>query len=150
MAVVADVDVVPGGEAVTSVAIENPNDVILARQKGRVLAERLGFSSTDVTLIATAVSEVARNIVEHAGRGVVRLGIVSGEGVDGLRVVATDEGPGIADIDEALRDGFSTIGSMGLGLPGARRLMSEFVIESAPGRGTTVVMTRWAAGRAEV
>jgi serine/threonine-protein kinase RsbT len=141
--------VVPSGDALTSVAIEGPSDVIIARQKGRILAEQLGFSTTDVTLIATAVSEVARNIVEHAGRGTVKLGIVTAEDVDGLLVVASDDGPGIADIELAMRDGYSTIGGMGLGLPGARRLMSEFRIESSPGAGTTVTMTRWAAEQVE-
>jgi serine/threonine-protein kinase RsbT len=148
MSVTADV-AAPGGEALTSVAIDGPTDVIIARQKSRVLAEQLGFSSTDVTLIATAVSEVARNIVEHAGRGIVKLGIVTADDLEGLLVVASDEGPGIADMELALRDGYSTIGGMGLGLPGARRLMSEFRIESSPGAGTTVTMTRWAAERVD-
>ena len=125
------------------VAVATSNDVILARQQSRQLAEKLGFNGTDVTLIATAVSEVARNIVEHAGKGTIRLAIVRAGGRDGLQVVATDEGPGIEDVALALRDGYSTSGAMGLGLPGARRLMNELTVESSPGRGTTVTMCRW-------
>ena len=95
---------VTADEGGTEVPIAGANDVILARQKGRVLAERLGFSGTDVTLIATAISEVARNIVEHAGEGVVRLSIVSDGVRAGLLVVAEDTGPGIQDLEQALRD----------------------------------------------
>ena len=119
------------------------NDVILARQQARQLAEKVGFTGTDVTLIATAVSEVARNIVEHAGSGVVRMSIVRVDGRDGLRVVATDDGPGIDDVDLALRDGYSTSGAMGLGLPGARRLMDDFAVTTSSDGGTTVSMCRW-------
>ena len=126
------------------VLVATGNDVILARQQARALAERLGFSGTDVTLIATAVSEVARNIVEHAGKGRVSLAIVRTGDRDGLQVVAFDDGPGIDDVDLALRDGYSTSGAMGLGLPGARRLMDELTVESERGRGTTVRMCRWA------
>ena len=125
------------------VPVATSNDVILARQHARHLAEKLGFTGTDVTLIATAVSEVARNIVEHAGTGTVRLSIVRTGDRDGLQVVATDYGPGIDDVDLALRDGYSTTGAMGLGLPGARRLMSELTVASTPGHGTTVTMCRW-------
>ena len=125
------------------VAVANSNDVILARQQARHLAEKLGFTGTDVTLIATAVSEVARNIVEHAGRGTVRLAIVRAEARDGLQIVASDHGPGIDDVELALRDGYSTSGAMGLGLPGARRLMDDFAVASSPDGGTTVSMCRW-------
>lgn len=130
-----------------TVVVSESDDVIAARQQARVLAEKLGFSSTDVTLIATAVSEVARNIVEHAGTGSIELSIV-GDDPDSetLVVVARDDGPGIPDVDAAMRDGYSTTGAMGLGLPGARRLMDSFTIDSVVGRGTTVVMKRRAGG----
>lgn len=137
-------------EGVSRVAVQDSGDVIAARQRARQLAEKLGFAGTDVTLIVTAVSEVARNIVEHAGHGTIELSIVgsSDAGDAALVVVARDEGPGIADVETALRDGYSTTGALGLGLPGARRLMDSFVVESAPGRGTTVVMTRRVSGGA--
>jgi serine/threonine-protein kinase RsbT len=118
-------------------------DIVAARQKGRELAARAGIAGTDLTLIATAISEVARNIVEYAGRGEVRLEAIDKGGRTGVLVVASDEGPGIADIDMALRDGFSTGKSLGLGLPGARRLMDEFEIVSEVGKGTTVTMRKW-------
>lgn len=137
-------------EVASSVAVGDGADVIAARQQARLLAEKLGFTGTDVTLIATAVSEIARNIVEHAGSGSIDLSVVgsSDTGDAALVVVARDEGPGIADVDAALRDGYSTTGALGLGLPGARRLMDSFSIETAPGRGTTIVMTRRVGGGA--
>jgi serine/threonine-protein kinase RsbT len=135
-------------EGATRVAIREGSDVISARQRARLMAEKLGFTGTDVTLIATAVSEVARNIVEHAGSGTIELTIVgaSDAGDAELVVTARDDGPGIADVDAALRDGYSTTGALGLGLPGARRLMDSFIIDSAPGRGTTIVMKRRVGG----
>jgi serine/threonine-protein kinase RsbT len=138
----------PATAGASRVAVYDNGDVIAARQKARHLAEKLGFASTDVTLIVTAVSEVARNIVEHAGEGTIELSIVgsSDAGDAALVVVAHDDGPGIPDVEAALRDGFSTTGALGLGLPGARRLMDSFAVESAPGRGTTVVMTRKVGG----
>lgn len=131
------------------VPIVDANDVISARQHGRVLAEELGFTGTDVTLIATAISEVARNIVEHAHHGELELSIVEEDDCATLVVVARDDGPGIADVEVAMRDGYSTTGAMGLGLPGARRLMDEFEIVSTPGKGTTVTMKRRAGSAAE-
>jgi serine/threonine-protein kinase RsbT len=118
-------------------------DIVKARQTGRDLAAQLGFSRTDLTLIATAISEVARNITTYAGRGEIILRLIHEAGRWGLVVVARDDGPGIADIDRALQDGYSTGRGMGLGLPGARRLMDEFEINSSPGRGTTVTMRKW-------
>jgi serine/threonine-protein kinase RsbT len=125
------------------VAIGRDVDIVEARQMGRELAARTGMTGTDLTLIATAISEVARNIVEYAGRGEVRLEAIAKGGRTGVMVVASDEGPGIADIEQALRDGFSTGKSLGLGLPGARRLMDEFEIVSEVGKGTTVTMRKW-------
>lgn len=125
------------------VAINSDQDIVLARQKGRAKAIELGFSSGDATLIATAISELARNIVAYAGKGQITLKVVNGLNRQGISVVASDEGPGIPDVRQALRDGFSTSGSLGLGLPGVRRLMDEFEITSQPGRGTTVVVKKW-------
>jgi serine/threonine-protein kinase RsbT len=106
------------------------------------VAERLGFSRTDLTVIATAVSEVTRNIVRFAGAGELVIEIVQ-EPRRGIRVVAQDAGPGIPDLDQAMTDGYSTYNGLGLGLPGARRLMDEFTLASEAGRGTTVSMTKW-------
>lgn len=128
---------------VIHVGIETEADIVTARQRGRELAVQLGFSDTDQTLVATAVSEIVRNIVTYAGSGKVLLEIVEGSTGHGIRVQATDSGPGIGDVDMALRDGFSTGNSLGMGLPGARRLMDEFTIDSAPGSGTTIVMVKW-------
>ena len=125
------------------VAINSDQDIILARQKGRALAAELGFAASDATLIATAISELARNIVSYAHRGEIALKIVNGADRQGLSIVASDCGPGIPDIRQALRDGFSTSGSLGMGLPGVRRLMDEFEITSQPGRGTTVAVKKW-------
>lgn len=127
----------------TRVAINSDKDIVLARQKGRALATELGFGSGDATLIATAISELARNIVSYAGKGQITLTRVNGVNRQGLSVIASDNGPGIPDIRQALRDGFSTSGSLGLGLPGVRRLMDEFEITSQSGRGTTVVVKKW-------
>ena len=125
------------------VPINSDDDIVTARQEGRRLAAGAGFSSTDLTLIATAISEVARNIRLYAGEGVVTLARVR-EGVkEGIEVVARDEGPGIANLEAAMQDGYSTVGSSGLGLPGARRLMDEFEIDSGPGQGVTVTMRKW-------
>jgi len=125
------------------VAINSDQDIVSARQKGRVVANELGFSSSDATLIATAISELARNIVSYARKGQIVISKVNGHNREGIAVIATDEGPGIADIRQALRDGFSTSGSLGLGLPGVRRLMDEFEITSQPGKGTTVAVKKW-------
>ena len=125
------------------VAINSDQDIVTARQKGRALATELGFATGDATLIATAISELARNIVSYARRGEITLKIVDGSGRQGILVIASDDGPGIPDIRQALRDGFSTSGSLGLGLPGVRRLMDEFEITSQPGRGTIVAVKKW-------
>jgi anti-sigma regulatory factor (Ser/Thr protein kinase) len=132
-----------GDDATTRIAVATDADVVVARQTGRDLAVDLGFSTTDGTVIATAISEVTRNIVKFAGTGEVRIGRLVEPTRCGLVVVARDAGPGIGDIDLALCDGHSTYGGLGLGLPGCRRLMDEFVLESRPGRGTTVTMRKW-------
>jgi serine/threonine-protein kinase RsbT len=132
------------------IAIESDADVVTARQRARELAAELELSSTDQTLLATAISEVARNITTYATRGEVLLSIVRDEGPptrEGIRVVARDRGPGIADIEQALQDGYTSGGGLGLGLPGARRLVDEFDIESAPSEGTTVTLVKWSRMR---
>jgi serine/threonine-protein kinase RsbT len=133
---------VPGEEILVPVLHES--DVITARQKGREVSQRLGFTGSDLTIIATAISEIARNIVVHAHQGEIALGPVMIDSRRGISVAARDSGPGIPDITAAMRDGFSTgYRSLGLGLPGAKRLMDEFEIQSEIGVGTTVVMRKW-------
>jgi serine/threonine-protein kinase RsbT len=129
------------------IPITTDTDIVVARQKGRELAERVGFSRTDLTFIATAISEVARNITSYAGRGEIVFRIVDGDGRVGMHMEARDEGPGIGDLQRALEDGYSTAEGMGLGLPGARRLMDEFEVRSAAGSGTTVIMCKWRPDR---
>jgi serine/threonine-protein kinase RsbT len=106
------------------------------------MASTFDFGPTDLTLVATAVSEVCRNIVRFAGRGEVTIELVEVP-ARGIRVTARDAGPGIADVDRAMTDGYSTYGGLGLGLPGVRRLMDDFVLASDPEHGTTVTMTKW-------
>lgn len=126
------------------VPIDSEADIVTARQQGRALAAQLGFSSGELTLIATAISEVARNIVAYAKLGEILLSHAKQSSRRGIVVVARDEGPGIPDIAQAMQDGYSTSHGLGLGLPGARRLMDEFEIVSQVGKGTTVVMKKWA------
>lgn len=125
------------------VAIESSGDLVPARAAARELALRLGFSRTDATLIATAVSEIVRNIVVHVGRGEIAMHAVDEDTRYGLVVVARDEGPGIRDLAAALEHGYAGRGGLGLGLPGARRLMDEFDVTTAVDEGTTVTMTKW-------
>jgi serine/threonine-protein kinase RsbT len=125
------------------VPINSDQDIVAARQKGRLLAVALGFSSGDATLIATAISELARNIVTYAKCGEIRLTAINSSARRGIRLVAQDRGPGISDIQQALRDGFSTSGSLGLGLPGVRRLVDDFEIVSEKNQGTTVTVHKW-------
>ena len=126
-----------------SIAIDTDADLVAARAEARALAIKLGFSRTDATLIATAISEIARNIVVHVGRGEIAMRPVYEGQRYGLVVVASDDGPGIRDIEAALAKGNTGRGGLGLGLPGARRLMDEFEVECGPERGTTVTMTKW-------
>lgn len=125
------------------IAIEREVDIIAARQAGRQLAAQLGFSSTDQTLVATAISEVARNILIYAQRGEIVLSPISDGARNGIEVIAADQGPGIENLELALRDGYSTKNSLGLGLPGARRLMDDFDLASELGHGTRVTMKKW-------
>ncbi len=126
-----------------TVPINSERDIVLARQKGRALAFELGFSVGNATLIATTISELARNIVSYAGKGQIAMSAVRNSDRTGITIVASDSGPGIADLTLALREGFSTSGGLGMGLPGARRLMDEFDVNSQPGRGTIITVTKW-------
>jgi serine/threonine-protein kinase RsbT len=130
------------------VAIDNSDDIVEARKAGHQLALDLGFSLTDVTMIATAISEIARNITSYAGHGAVRVFVADREGRKALVVRAEDQGPGIADIERAMEDGYSTGRGLGMGLPGSRRLMDRLFVESALGRGTVVEMWKWVPPRA--
>lgn len=127
----------------TRVLVEHEDDIVASRQKGRELAIALGFSGHDPTLIATAVSELARNIILYAGRGTIVISPLDCIGKRGIRVIAHDDGPGIPDIESAMRDGYSTGKSLGLGLPGTRRIMDKFEIASKVGVGTTVTVEKW-------
>jgi serine/threonine-protein kinase RsbT len=125
------------------VAIRTDSDVVTARQEARSMGAGIGFSSTDLTLLATAISEVARNITTYAGEGEVILRVRDEGGRKGIEVLAVDEGPGIADVEQAMQDGFTTGNGLGLGLPGTRRLVDEFELRTAPGEGTTVRLVKW-------
>jgi serine/threonine-protein kinase RsbT len=125
------------------VVIDCDRAIVEARQCGRGLALQLGFSSGEATLVATAISELARNILQYAGQGEIAMQIADRTGRPGLVVLALDQGPGIPDLEQALQDGYSTSGRLGLGLPGVRRLMDEFSIESALGGGTQVRAAKW-------
>jgi serine/threonine-protein kinase RsbT len=131
-------------DAAERIAIESDADVVTARQRARALAVGLEMPSTDQTLLATAISEIARNITTYAVRGEIILELVrSPDGRRGVKVVARDRGPGIEDLERALTDGYTTGGGLGLGLPGARRLVDEFDIQTTPGQGTTVTLVKW-------
>jgi serine/threonine-protein kinase RsbT len=125
------------------VPIRSDVDIVTARQQGRTLATELGFKGSDLTVIATAISEVARNIVSYAPPGEVLLSTIQQGNRRGIVIIAQDQGPGIPDIALAMQDGYSTGRSLGLGLPGARRLMDEFEISSEVGKGTIVTMRKW-------
>ncbi len=125
------------------IQVDRDVDIVTARRSGRELAATIGFSGSDLTLIATAISELARNMIVYAERGEIMLSVTRNGARRGLQVVARDQGPGIPDIELAMRDGYSTGMSLGLGLPGARRLMDELDVVSEVGKGTTVTMKKW-------
>jgi serine/threonine-protein kinase RsbT len=127
----------------TVVPIASSADIVTARQHGRSLAAGLGFTGSDLTVIATAISELARNIIEYATKGEIALSLVEKSGRPGILIVARDEGPGIADVGRALGVGFTTGQGLGLGLPGVRRLMDEFEIATQIGQGTRVTVRKW-------
>jgi serine/threonine-protein kinase RsbT len=125
------------------VDVSNPDDIVAARQAGHRMARGLGFSLTDVTMIATAISEIARNITSYAGFGAISIAVQDREGRPALVVLAEDDGPGIANVERAMEDGYSTGRGLGLGLPGARRLMDRLNVKSTPGQGTVIEMWKW-------
>ena len=124
------------------VAVRLEADILTARQTGKTLARSLGFSDADAVLIATAISEIARNMLEYGKGGTMRFRVLASPR-KGLEIHAEDRGPGIKDVELAMRDGYSSGGGLGLGLPGAKRLMDDFSISSVLGSGTTVVMRKW-------
>lgn len=119
------------------------DDILTARQQGRALAAKLGFSGSQAALITAAIAEIARNIVEHAQRGELLFDSIENGRIRGLQIIARDNGPGIADVQQAMRYGYSTSHGLGVGLPGAKWLMDEFEIQSRPGQGTVVTMKKW-------
>jgi serine/threonine-protein kinase RsbT len=124
--------------------IRTGDDVVRVRQQVRAVAAKSGLSLVDQTKLVTAASELARNALVHGGGGTARVDVVtSGTGKPGVRIGFTDDGPGIADVDQALTDGWTSGGGLGLGLSGARRLVDEFELNSKPGSGTSVVVTKW-------
>ena len=125
------------------VRIDSDRAIVEARQRGRTLANHAGFGPTDQALIATAISELARNALRYARQGDIVVRLVERGNRRGIVIIASDDGPGIANVSQAMVDGFSTSGSLGLGLPGVKRLMDEFEIDSELGRGTTVVARKW-------
>jgi serine/threonine-protein kinase RsbT len=126
------------------VPIESDADTVIARQAGRDVALRMGFTRTDATFVATAISEIARNITVHAGSGEIIVREVEEDGRTGLTVIATDGGPGIADVEAVMRQDYrSNVGGLGMGIWGAMRLMDEVKIDSTPATGTTVTMRKW-------
>ena len=131
------------------VPIASVADIVAARQKGRSLALEMGFEGSDVTLIAAAISEVTRNIIEYAGTGEIVFRSIQNGAKQGICVVARDKGPGIPDISRAMEYGYSTGRGMGVGLPGAKWLMDEFDIQSKVGAGTIVTMSKWLHGNAK-
>lgn len=126
-----------------SMPLRFDTDVLKARQEGKTLAATLRFSTSELTTIATAISEIARNTVLYAKGGKIMLDIVQQGSKRGLQVIAKDQGPGIPDLELAMQDGYTTSHGLGIGLPGAKRLMDEFEIESETGKGTTVTMMKW-------
>lgn len=124
-------------------AIRAENDIVAARRAVRDAATQLGFGATDVTRLVTAASELARNVFKYAGQGVMRWNSMQAETRIGLELQFVDDGPGIADVNRAMEEGYSTGGGLGLGLPGAKRLVDELAIHSAVGQGTTVTLKKW-------
>jgi serine/threonine-protein kinase RsbT len=135
----------PTKEGRVHVRIQSSADIVTARQQGRALASQMGFFSSNLAIIATAISEVARNIVEYAKEGEIIIRLINEGHKRGIEIVAADQGPGIADVSTVMRDGYSTGKRLGIGLPGARRLMDEFEMTSQIGKGTTVRMKKWVA-----
>jgi len=125
------------------VKIQSAADIVTAREQARALALQAGFSLCDSTLITTAISEMTRNILEYANCGELTISLLKNGTKHGLKIVASDNGPGIADISRVMQDGYSSREGMGIGLPGTRRLMDAFEIRSKIGQGTNITMMKW-------
>jgi serine/threonine-protein kinase RsbT len=125
------------------VTIGSEPDIVVARRSVREVTARLGFGVTDVTRIVTAASELARNAFKYAGGGVMRWRLLEKDNLAGIELCFEDKGPGIADVDQALVEGYSSAGGLGMGLPGAKRLMDEMEINSEVGKGTRVIVRKW-------
>lgn len=136
-------DTIPPGLTQAIVAVRSASDIVTARQRGRALAEQIGFTGSDLTVIATVISELARNILEYAKSGEVVLSLGQRGSRVGIVVVARDQGPGIPDLTKAMQDGYTTGRGLGLGLPGVKRLVDDFEIVSELGKGTTVTVKKW-------
>ncbi|MEK3799109.1 anti-sigma regulatory factor [Peribacillus sp. FSL H8-0477] len=130
-------------EVQSCVKIINEWDIVAARQLGRNVAKELGFGTVDQARVTTAISELARNIYLYAGQGNIAIEKVQRNGKAGMKIIAMDEGPGIKDIRKVMEDGYTTSGGLGAGLPGVKRLMDEFDIDSTPGKGTKILATKW-------
>lgn len=127
----------------SSVDIYTEWDIVAARQLGRNEAKKSGFGTVDQARITTAISELARNIYLYAGKGKIEIKRLSENDFFGITIIASDEGPGIPDIRKVMEDGFSTSGGLGAGMPGVKRLMDEFKVETEPGVGTVITVTKW-------
>jgi serine/threonine-protein kinase RsbT len=125
------------------VPIRASEDVVIARKQGRIFATKLGFLKGDPAIIAAAISELTSNILQYALEGEIIMQYAEKDGRKGIEIIATDNGPGISDVERSMEDGYSTSGRLGLGLPGTKRVMDEFEIVSLPGRGTTVTIRKW-------
>jgi serine/threonine-protein kinase RsbT len=126
-----------------AVGIETEGDIVVARRAVRDAAAKAGFSPTDITRIVTAASELARNIFQYAGKGAMHWRFIEDGGRLGLELQFVDQGPGIANVEKALEQGYTTGDGLGMGLPGAKRLMDEMEIQSKPGQGTTITVKKW-------
>ncbi|HET7828490.1 MAG TPA: anti-sigma regulatory factor [Candidatus Limnocylindrales bacterium] len=129
--------------ALETMPLRSSQDVVRARQRVRDIAVGMGFSLVEQTKLVTAASELARNTIEYGRGGDMTIERIDAPGVPGIRLVFSDQGPGIPDIELALRDGYTTGGGLGMGLGGARRLVSEMTIDSTPGAGTRITVTKW-------
>lgn len=127
----------------SSVEIITEWDIVAARQLGRNEAKKAGFGTVDQARITTAISELARNIYLYAGKGRIEIERVTDDGMFGIKIVASDDGPGIQDLRKVMEDGYTTSGGLGAGMPGVKRLMDEFKVISEPGKGTTITATKW-------
>lgn len=131
------------GNYSSTIVVETELDIVAARQTGRLLAKEIGFGEVDQARIATAISELARNIYLYAKRGRVVFSKVHADGQIGIKIEASDNGPGIHDVQQVMQDGYTTSGGLGAGLPGVKRLMDSFSIQSQSGEGTRIEIVKW-------